>query len=82
MGPIKWPPRSPDLTPMDFFLWGYIKFIVFRTQPASLEILRQKIIEACQNIPREMFQKVREEFENRLYFCMEQNGCHFEQLLK
>ena len=81
-GPIEWPPRSPDLTPMDFFLWGYIKSIVFRTQPASLEILRQKIIEACRNIPREMFQKVREEFENRLYFCMEQNGCHFEQLLK
>ena len=21
----KWPPRSPDLTPCDFFLWGYIK---------------------------------------------------------
>ena len=20
--PIAWPPRSPDLTPMDFFLWG------------------------------------------------------------
>lgn len=21
-GPVRWPPRSPDLTPMDFFLWG------------------------------------------------------------
>ena len=21
-GPIEWPPRSPDLTPCDFFLWG------------------------------------------------------------
>ncbi|GBL79048.1 hypothetical protein AVEN_48995-1 [Araneus ventricosus] len=20
----EWPPRSPDLTPMDFFLWGYL----------------------------------------------------------
>ena len=68
---------------MDFFLWGYIKSIVFSIdQPASLEKLRQKIIEECRNIPRDMFQKVREEFENRLYFCMEQNGCHFEQLLK
>lgn len=24
-GPIAWPPRSPDLTPCDFFLWGYVK---------------------------------------------------------
>ena len=24
-GPVNWPPRSCDLTPLDFFLWGYIK---------------------------------------------------------
>ena len=24
-GPIEWPPRSPDLNPLDFFLWGYLK---------------------------------------------------------
>jgi hypothetical protein len=28
-GPIPWPPRSPDITPMDFFLWGYVKDRVF-----------------------------------------------------
>jgi len=26
---IEWPPRSPDLTPLDFFLWGYLKQNVF-----------------------------------------------------
>lgn len=29
--PIKWPPRSPDLTPLDFFLWGYMKSLVYET---------------------------------------------------
>ncbi|KAJ4449822.1 hypothetical protein ANN_01228 [Periplaneta americana] len=24
-GPISWPPRSPDLTPLDLFLWGSLK---------------------------------------------------------
>jgi hypothetical protein len=24
-----WPPRSPDLTPLDYFIWGYIKNIVY-----------------------------------------------------
>mgnify|MGYP006961465124 CR=1 FL=1 len=24
-GPQEWPPRSPDLTPMDFFVWGFLK---------------------------------------------------------
>ncbi|GBM38431.1 hypothetical protein AVEN_33718-1 [Araneus ventricosus] len=27
----EWPPRSPDLTPMDFFLWGYLKQQVYAT---------------------------------------------------
>ncbi|KAJ8978454.1 hypothetical protein NQ317_011054 [Molorchus minor] len=24
-GPIQWTPKSPDLTPLDFFLWGTLK---------------------------------------------------------
>jgi hypothetical protein len=26
--PFEWPARSPDLTPCDFLLWGYLKDIV------------------------------------------------------
>ncbi|KFM74800.1 hypothetical protein X975_15826, partial [Stegodyphus mimosarum] len=29
-GPIPWPPRSPDITPLDFFLWGFVKDNVYR----------------------------------------------------
>ena len=39
---VEWPPHSPDLTPLDFFLWGYIKSRVYQTPPADLEELRQK----------------------------------------
>ena len=28
-GPIEFPPRSPDLTPMDFYLWGTVKDEVY-----------------------------------------------------
>ncbi|PNF41627.1 hypothetical protein B7P43_G07619, partial [Cryptotermes secundus] len=31
-----WPPRSPDLTPCDFFLWGYIKDRVYVPQVEAL----------------------------------------------
>lgn len=27
-GPIRWPPRSPDLTVLDNFLWGHLKYLV------------------------------------------------------
>ena len=26
-GPAAWPPRSPDMTPLDFYFWGYLKVI-------------------------------------------------------
>nr|CAI5831966.1 unnamed protein product [Callosobruchus analis] len=29
-GPIEFPPRSPDLTPLDFFLWGTVKDEVYK----------------------------------------------------
>ena len=29
-GPIMWPPNSPDLTPPDFFLWGFVKNDVYK----------------------------------------------------
>ena len=28
-GPIAWPLRSPKLAPMDFFLWGHIKALIY-----------------------------------------------------
>ena len=40
---VEWPPRSPNLTPLDFFLWGYLKSKVYQTSPANLEELEQRI---------------------------------------
>ena len=36
---VEWPPRSPDLKPLDFFLWGYLKSKVFETPTGNLEEL-------------------------------------------
>jgi hypothetical protein len=38
-----WPPRSPDLTPPDFFLWGHLKGRVYMNRPRTLEDLRENI---------------------------------------
>ncbi|GFX03643.1 putative transposable element [Trichonephila clavipes] len=35
-GPVNWPPRSCDLTPLDYFLWGYVKSLVYADKPQSL----------------------------------------------
>ncbi|GFV32300.1 hypothetical protein TNCV_1675861 [Trichonephila clavipes] len=34
-GPVNWPPRSCDLTPLDYFLWGYVKSLVYADRPQT-----------------------------------------------
>ncbi|GFV13453.1 uncharacterized protein TNCV_129511 [Trichonephila clavipes] len=32
-GPVNWPPRSCDLTQLDYFLWSYVKSLVYADKP-------------------------------------------------
>ncbi|GBM46206.1 hypothetical protein AVEN_270216-1 [Araneus ventricosus] len=34
--PTAWPPRSPEITPCDFWLWSFLKNNIYRKRPASL----------------------------------------------
>jgi hypothetical protein len=36
-GPIAWPAYSPDLSPLDFWLWGDVKNKVYATSVANLD---------------------------------------------
>ncbi|GFT08393.1 uncharacterized protein TNCV_2751291 [Trichonephila clavipes] len=36
-GTVNWPPRSFDLTPLDYFLWGYVKALVYADKPQTLD---------------------------------------------
>ena len=80
-GPIEWAPRSPDLTPLDFFLWGYLKQKVYKTPIKDLAELRLKITEHCQLIEPETLKSVFLNIEKRLYLMIENGGAHIEQLL-
>ncbi|GFU41512.1 uncharacterized protein TNCV_2792431 [Trichonephila clavipes] len=42
-GPVNWPPRSCDLTPLDYFLWGYVKSLVYAVKPQTLDHLKDNI---------------------------------------
>ncbi|GFW09487.1 putative LOC100569746 [Trichonephila clavipes] len=42
-GPVNWPPRSCDLTPLDYFLWGYVKSLVYAYKPQTLDYLEDNI---------------------------------------
>lgn len=77
-GPIPWPPRSPDITPLDFFLWGYVKDIVYRTEVRDITNLKQRITDAIATIDEGMLQRTWQEIEYHLDVLLATNGAHIE----
>jgi len=58
-GPIAWPPRSPDLNPLDFFLWGYAKSLVYSSAVDNVETLRNRLWQLFRRYaPRQEFRSV------------------------
>jgi len=80
-GPVHWPARSPDLTPLDFFLWSTIKNYVYREQVHSREELHDKIVEAFANVTPEMVSNAQRSLLRRARLCIECDGRQFEHLL-
>jgi hypothetical protein len=74
-------PRSPDLTPPDFYLWGAAKSAVYRDRPRTLNGLKTALTVFIRNISQENLQKV---FANKIksvYAYIDDRGHHFHYLL-
>ena len=68
---------SPDLTPCDFFLWGYIKERVFVPPlPVSLNELKQRITTAVASVDEDMLRSVWTELAYRIDICRVTKGSH------
>lgn len=80
-GPHVFPPRSPDLTSMDFFFWGYIKNLVYNTPPTTADDMKIRIEHAFATVTPDILRNVRRSFEKRVRLCIEENGHHIEHLL-
>jgi len=78
-GPIEWPPRSPDLSPPDFFAWGVVKDAVYSKKPTSIDQLQNEIVDAFQQISTDLCKKVCRSVESRLHKCIQADGWRFEQ---
>ncbi|GFU77923.1 putative DD41D transposase [Trichonephila clavipes] len=52
--PVNWPPRSCDLTPLDYFLWGYVKSLVYADKPQTLDYLEDNIHRVIADIRPQM----------------------------
>jgi hypothetical protein len=56
-GPTKWPPRSPDLTSCDLFLWGWATDKVGLSKPKTQDELEQQILDTFAAVPLDCLRK-------------------------
>ena len=65
-GPTPWPPQSPDITPLDFSLWRYVKHKVFSTPVPDITNLKARITDAFATITEDMLENTWREIDYRL----------------
>ena len=80
-GDHNWPPRSCDLTPCDFMLWGNVKDKVYANSPASIQNLNDRIREAIEDIGQTLCYLVIENFMKRIWSCKRGRGRHLSDVV-
>ena len=75
---MMWPPCSPNLTPLDFFGWGFIKSDVCHVKRNSIQQLNQRIRAGAAKITPAMLGKVFRNVEKRWSLCLDVQGGHIE----
>jgi hypothetical protein len=81
-GPTAWPQRSPDLNPLDFYLWGHLKPFVYAT-PDKGKARNLRIVDACQtnrNYPG-IYERMQRSAMRRVDALTESQGEHSEYML-
>ncbi|GFV67904.1 putative transposable element [Trichonephila clavipes] len=80
-GPVNWPPRSCDLTPLDYFLWGYVKSLVYADKPQTLYHLEDNIRRVSADIRPQMLEKVIENGTSRLDYIRASRGSPMPEII-
>ncbi|GFX24552.1 putative DD41D transposase [Trichonephila clavipes] len=80
-GPVNWPLRSCDLTLLDYFMWGYVKSLVYADKPQTLDHLEDNIRRVIADIPPQMLEKVIENWTSRLDFIRASRGSPMPKII-
>ncbi|GFU54718.1 putative transposable element [Trichonephila clavipes] len=80
-GPVNWPPRSCDLTPLDYFLWGYVKSLEYADKPQTLDHLEDNIRRVIADIRPQMLEKVIENWTSILEYIRANRGSPMPEII-
>lgn len=73
--------NSPDLSPLDFFLWRHLKDLVYKSLQDSLAEIIISIRREIRTISTETCVAVVRNFRRRLYVLIDQGAPNLEHIL-
>ena len=74
---VVWPPRSCDLAPLDYYLWGAVKDKCY----AAIDALKFNISEAIGEIQLHTITNVLKNLTDRVGYCMASRGSHLNEIM-
>ena len=80
-GDVPWPPRSPDMSSCDFFLWGYLKGRVYTHKPRNLGELKDAIRQEVLKIDQQLLARAMDDFKRRIENCIQEDGRHLNDII-
>ncbi|GFT83456.1 transposable element Tc3 transposase [Trichonephila clavipes] len=80
-GLVNWPSKSYDLKPLDYFLWGYVKSLVYADKPQTLDHLEYNIRRVIADIRPQMLERVIENWTSRLDYIRASRGSPMPEII-
>ena len=79
----EWPANSPDLNPLDFYVWGAMlqMYQKFTPKPTSKDEFKAVLVQIWNDLPMRSIKKAVVSLRKRLQMCIEVEGRHIEYLL-
>ena len=66
---VVWPPRSCDLTPLDYYIWGALKDKCYTDKPETIFVKLHTIDNVLKN------------WTDRVGYCMASRGSHLNEII-
>ena len=78
---VDWPPRSCDLTPLDYYLWGAVKDKCYADKSDTIDALKDNIREAIGEIQLHTIDNVLKNWTDRIGHCVASRGSHLNEII-
>ena len=74
-------PRSYDLTLLDYFLWGYVKSLVYADKPRTVARFKDNTVRIIHEIEPQLCEKIIENWVTRIRAIQRNRGGHLNDIV-